>query len=180
MKAGDAFQQRALVVERGLEAAVWSEIFSSASSQGLVRNRKISPSLIASIAVDTSAWPVSMIRTTSGCRARTSLRKSRPVMFGIRWSESTTSTRDCLSTLNASAGSLAVSRVYSSRRRVRRSALRTFSSSSTRRMVRWWAGSIQSVSSRPDFLISAVSVARSASSSAVQASWSAARIGSTR
>ena len=59
-------------------------------AHGLVRNRKIFPSFTTLMAPSRSALPVSMMRTVSGARSRTSERNWMPSIFGICRSEMTT------------------------------------------------------------------------------------------
>src|SRR5262249_34722769 len=75
------------------------------------------------------------MRTMSGCRSRTWARRSTPDISGMRWSVTTTWAGCFSSTSSASVARLAHRTFISSARSRRWSALRMFTSSSTKRTV---------------------------------------------
>jgi len=81
---------RSAMISRYCSTAASRADFRASVSQGLVRKRKMLPSLTAAMAAVSSAKPVSMTRTVSGFSSRTLARTMMPSMPGIRRSDTTT------------------------------------------------------------------------------------------
>jgi hypothetical protein len=81
---------RSEVMRRCCSAAAATAARKVTGGHGLVRKRKICPSLTAATAELRSAWPVSRTRVASGTRWRARVRKVAPSMPGMRMSEITT------------------------------------------------------------------------------------------
>jgi hypothetical protein len=81
---------RSPVTRRNCAMPAVSAAARSSGAHGLVRKRKMRPSLMAASAVSSSECPVSMIRTVSGDTRCASARKRTPSSPGMRRSDTTT------------------------------------------------------------------------------------------
>src|SRR5580658_742058 len=127
---------RSAVINRCCSSAATRAPSSTCGAQGLVRKRKMLPSLIASIAVCRSALPVSIMRIASGANSRTLRRVWMPSIPPIRMSQSTTAGISLPSPRRTTASSPLVAVFIVNRsRNWRRIAARRLGSSSMMRIA---------------------------------------------
>ncbi len=122
------------VTSRYCASASSTTLPRTSSEHGLVRNRKMLPSLTTLMAPSRSALPVSMMRTVSGARSLTSDKNRMPSMRGICRSDTTTANGPRAAIFSSAASPPSAVSIWNLRRKFRSHDASKFGSSSTNRI----------------------------------------------